>query len=82
MEEKQEHQTKHWQLKKAVKKSARKDKQDNTNNPATQAEIAAHRRDIKELYDITRTQVGKRRNPSKSMKCKEGRTVNKEAEQY
>ena len=41
VEEKKEHQAKHWQLNKAVKKSARKDKQNFINDLATQAEMAA-----------------------------------------
>ena len=81
VEEKQEHQATYWQLNKAVKKSARKDKQNYINDPATQAEMAAHRRDMKELYDITRTLAGKRRNLTKPVKDKEGRTINKEVEQ-
>ena len=40
VEEKQEHQEKHWQLNKAVKKSARKDKQNYINDLATQVEMA------------------------------------------
>ena len=36
---------------------------------------------MKELYDITKTLAGKRRNLSKPVKDKEGRTINKEAEQ-
>ena len=72
---------KYWQLNKAVKKSARKDKQNYINDPATQAEMAAHRRDMKKLYGITRKLAGKRRNPSKPVKDKEGRTINKEVEQ-
>ena len=64
VEEKQEHQATYWQLNKEVNKSARKDKQNYINDPATQAEMAVHRRDMKELYDITRTLAGNRRNPS------------------
>lgn len=45
----QEHQTKYWQFNKAVKKSARKDKQNYSNDRATQAEMAACRRDMKVL---------------------------------
>ena len=45
--------------KKAVKKSAIKDKQNYITDIATQAEMAAHRRDIKGIYDITRTLAGK-----------------------
>ena len=59
VEEKREHQVKYWQLNKAVKKSARKDKQNYINDLATQAEMTAHRRDMKESYDITRTLAGK-----------------------
>ena len=36
---------------------------------------------MKELYDITRTLARRRRNPSKPVKDKEGRTINKEVEQ-
>ena len=36
---------------------------------------------MKELYDITRTLAGNRRNLSKPVKDKEGRTINKEVEQ-
>ena len=81
VEEKQEHQATYWQLNKAVKKSTRKDKQNYIKDLATQAEMAVHRRDMKELYDITRTLAGKRRNLSKPVKDKEGRTIKKEVEQ-
>ena len=77
----EKHQAKYWQLNKAVKKSARKDKQNYINDPAKQAEMTAHRRNMKELCDITRTQAGKRKKISKPVKDKEGRTINKEAKQ-
>ena len=66
-------------LNKADKKSSQENKQNCINDLATQAEKAAHRRDM-ELYDITRTLAGKR-NLSKPVKDKEGRTINKETEQ-
>ena len=56
-------------------------KQSYINDLATQTEMAVHRRDMKELYDITRTLAVKRINLSKTVKDKERRTVNKEVEQ-
>ena len=49
VKEKQEHQAKCWHLNKAVKKSTRKEKKNYINDLLTQAEMAAHRRDMKEL---------------------------------
>ena len=81
VEEKHEHRAIYRQLNKAVKYSARKDRQNYSNDLATQAKMAAHRRNMKYLYEITRTLAGKGRNPSIPMKDKEGRTIKKEAEQ-
>ena len=45
--------------KQSSQEERKKDKQNYINNLATQAEMTAHRRDMKESYDITRTLAGK-----------------------
>ena len=69
------------QLNKDVKKSAKKDKKEFYNTLATEAESAAGQRNMKRLYDITRTMSGKRRSQSKPVKSKEGVTITTEQEQ-
>ena len=74
--------SRYWQLSnKDVRKSAKKDKKAFFDTLATEAESAAGQRNMKRLYDITRTMSGKRSRPPKPVKNKDGVIITKEQEQ-
>ena len=80
-QEKARLQTQYWELNKMVKKSARQDKRNYIQDLAGKAETAAGKRDLKQLYDITRTLSGKNRTISQPVKDKDGKIITKENEQ-
>ena len=71
-------QTQYSESNQKVKKSARADKRNYLHGLTEEAEAAAQRRDLKRLYEITRTLSGKSTNPSKPVKDKEGKIVTTE----
>ena len=73
--------SRYWQLDKDVKKSAKKDKKALFGTLATEAESAAGQRNMKRLYDITRTMSGKRSRPPEPVKNKDGVIITEEQEQ-
>ena len=79
--EKQELQTRYWEINKGVKRSARSDKRKFVEELTAEAETAAGQRNMKRLYEITRTLSGKNGNPSRPVKDKNGNTIAKEEEQ-
>nr|CAH8843517.1 unnamed protein product [Trichobilharzia regenti] len=68
-------------LDKEVKKSARKDKRRFYDNLATEAEKAAGKRDLRTLYQITKSLSGKRSTQAKPIKDSQGNPITKEEKQ-
>uniref|UniRef100_A0AA85ILE8 Reverse transcriptase domain-containing protein n=1 Tax=Trichobilharzia regenti TaxID=157069 RepID=A0AA85ILE8_TRIRE len=68
-------------LDKEVKKSARKDKRRFYDNLATEAEKAAGKRDLRTLYQITKSLSGKRPTQAKPIKDSQGNPITKEEKQ-
>ncbi len=66
---------------KEVKQHCRKDKRNNINQLATEAEEAAYRGDIKTLYNITKTLSNRRSIKVKPVKDKDGKILTKLEEQ-
>ena len=73
--------SRYWQLNKDIRKSAKKDKKAFFDTLAAEAESAAGQRNMKRLYDITRTMLGKRSRPPEPVKNKDGVIVTEEQEQ-
>ncbi len=71
-EERQELQVRYWELNRQVKRSVRKDKRNFIEDLTTEAEIAAGQRNMKRLYEITKTLSGKTINPSRPVKSRNG----------
>ena len=80
-EEKQELQTLYWEKNRQVKKNARKDKRNFIEGLTQEAETAAGQRNMKRLYEITRTLSGKNSQPSRPVKDKNGNAITSEEEQ-
>jgi len=80
-EEKQELRAQYWDQNKQVKKMARKDKRNFIEELTAEAENAAGQRNMKRLYEITRTLSGKNSNPSRPVKDRNGNTVSGEEDQ-
>ena len=64
-----------------VKKSTRADKRSFIHDLTEEAETAAGRREMKRLYEITRTLSGKNKVPSRAVKDKNGKTITNEAKE-
>ena len=80
-EEKRELQAQYWTLNTFVKRSARKDKRRYIEELTKEAETAAGQRNMKKLYDTTRTLSGKNSNPSRPVKDKNGNLISSEEDQ-
>lgn len=72
LQQKQDLQAQYWELNSQVKKSTRADKRSFIHDLTEEAETAAGRRDMKRLYEITRTLSGKN---------KMGRTLPRDCQQ-
>ena len=81
MQQKQDLQAQYWELNRQVKKSTRADKMSFIHDLTEEAETAAGRRDMKRLYEITRTLSGKDMAPSRPVKDKNGETITDEAKE-
>nr|CAH8838906.1 unnamed protein product [Trichobilharzia regenti] len=68
-------------LDKEVKNSARKDKRRFYDNLATEAEKASDKRDLRTLYQITKSLSGKRSTQAKPIKDSQGNPITKEEKQ-
>ena len=79
--QKQELQAHYWDKNRQVKWTARRDKRNFIEELTGEAETAAGQRNAKRLYEITRTLSGKRSNPSRPVKDKNGNTISGEEEQ-
>ena len=79
--ERQELQAHYWEMNRQVKRSARKDKRTYIEELTAEAENAAGQRNMKRLYEITRTLSGKNSNPSCPVKDKDGNTITAEEDQ-
>lgn len=79
-QEKQELQACYWDKNPEVKRSARTDKK---SFMTQEAETAADQKNMKRLYEITRTLSGKKKNskPSRPVKDKNGNTILREEDQ-
>ena len=73
--------SRYWQLNKDVRKNAKKDRKAFFDTLATEAESEAGQRNMKRLYDITRTTSGKRSRPPVPVKNKDGAIITEEQEQ-
>nr|KAG5694296.1 hypothetical protein BaRGS_032014 [Batillaria attramentaria] len=74
-------QAQYWDVNRQVKRSARNDKRNFINNLTEEAETAAGQRNMKRLYEITRTLSGKNNNPTRPVKDKNGQIITKEEDQ-
>nr|KAG5699547.1 hypothetical protein BaRGS_033743 [Batillaria attramentaria] len=74
-------QAQYWDVNRQVKRSARNDKRNFINGLAEEAETAAGQRNMKRLYEITRTLSGKNNNPTRPVKDKNGQIITKEEDQ-
>nr|KAG5704722.1 hypothetical protein BaRGS_005178 [Batillaria attramentaria] len=63
-------QAQYWDVNRQVKRSARNDKRNFINDLTEEAETAAGQRNMKRLYEITRTLSGKNNNPTRPVKDK------------
>ena len=79
--DKQELQAQYWEKNKEVKRSARRDKRKYIEELTEEAETAADQRNMKRLYEITRTLSGKNSNPSRPVKDKNGNAISTEEDQ-
>jgi len=80
-EKKQELQACYWDKNRAVKRNARRDKRKFIEELTQEAETAAGQRNMKRLYEITRTLSGKNNKPSCPVKDKNGNTIPGEEDQ-
>ena len=69
------------ELNKVVKRSVKRDKKDFVERLAGQAEEAEEKRNLKELYDITRKLVGTRRKDEQQVTHKTGQLLTNQADQ-
>ena len=69
------------ELNKVVKRSVKRDKKDFVERLAGQAEEAEEKRNLKELYDITRKLVGTRRQDERQVTHKTGQLLTNQADQ-
>ena len=74
-------QREYWDINRKVKKNARKDKRKYFDDLAQEAESAACKRDMKQLYDITRTLAGKNKTHAQPVTDKDGKIITKETDQ-
>nr|KAG5712555.1 hypothetical protein BaRGS_011529 [Batillaria attramentaria] len=74
-------QAQYWDVNRQVKRSARNDKRNFINGLTEEAETAAGQRNMKRLYEITRTLSGKNNNPTRPVKDKNGQIITKEEDQ-
>nr|KAG5693522.1 hypothetical protein BaRGS_006224 [Batillaria attramentaria] len=74
-------QAQYWDVNRQVKRSARNDKRNFINDLTEEAETAAGQRNVKRLYEITRTLSGKNNNPTRPVKDKNGQIITKEEDQ-
>ncbi|RUS86029.1 hypothetical protein EGW08_006183 [Elysia chlorotica] len=74
-------QEQYWAVNRQVKRSARDDKRKFIHDLTEEAETAAGQRNMKRLYEITRTLSGKNSNPTRPVKGKNGETIKGEEEQ-
>ena len=81
LEKKRKVQTPYWTLNTFVKRNARKDKRRYIEELTKKAETAAGQRNMKKLYDITRTLPRKNSNPSCPVKDKNGNLLSSEGDQ-
>ena len=79
--EKHELQAQYWETNRQVKRSARQDKRTYIEELTAEAESAAGQRNMKRLYEITRTLSGKNNNPSRPVKDKDGNIILGEEQQ-
>nr|KAG5713351.1 hypothetical protein BaRGS_024899 [Batillaria attramentaria] len=79
--EKQELQARYWEKSRQVKRSARQDKRNFIEELTEEAETAAGQRNMKRLYEITRTLSGKTSNPSRPVKDRDGNVISREEDQ-
>ena len=77
-DEKRDLQARYWEVNRKVKKSARKDKRKFVEELTNEAETAAGQRNMKRLYEITRTLSGKSSNPNRPVKDKNNNTISDE----
>nr|KAG5710147.1 hypothetical protein BaRGS_006666 [Batillaria attramentaria] len=64
-DDKRDLQAQYWDVNRQVKRSARNDKRNFINDLTEEAETAAGQRNMKRLYEITRTLSGKNNNPTR-----------------
>nr|KAG5689679.1 hypothetical protein BaRGS_006304 [Batillaria attramentaria] len=74
-------QAQYWDANRQAKRSARNDKRNFINDLTEEAETAAGQRNMKRLYEITRTLSGKNNNPTRPVKDKNGQIITKEKDQ-
>ena len=79
--ERQDLQARYWELNRRVKRSARNDKRSFIEELTGEAETAAGQRNMKRLYEITRTLSGKTSNPCRPVKDTNGNIISGEKEQ-
>ena len=80
-QQKQDLQAQYLEFNRQVKKSTRADKRSFIHDLTIEAETAGGKRDMKRLYDITRTLLGKNKTPSRPVKDKKGETIADEAKE-
>nr|KAG5701607.1 hypothetical protein BaRGS_019296 [Batillaria attramentaria] len=80
-DDKRDLQAQYWDVNRQVKRSARNDKRNFINDLTEEAETAAGQRNMKRLYEITRTLSGKNNNPTRPVKDKNGQIITKEEDQ-
>nr|KAG5712455.1 hypothetical protein BaRGS_011429 [Batillaria attramentaria] len=80
-DDKRDLQAQYWDVNRQVKRSARNDKRNFINDLTEEAETAAGQRNMKRLYEITRTLSGKNNNPTGPVKDKNGQIITKEEDQ-
>lgn len=71
----------HTALNKEVKKSARRDRRDHVERMTQDAEVAAGRGDMRELYQITKRLAGKKNTQPQHVLSKDGKTLTSPKEQ-
>ena len=74
-QQKQQATARYTEVAKEVKKKLRADKRDYVNDLAQQAEIAAEKGDLKALYDTTRQLSGRKSNPNRPVRDKQGQLL-------
>nr|KAG5706977.1 hypothetical protein BaRGS_019582 [Batillaria attramentaria] len=80
-DDKRDLQAQYWDVNRQVKRSARNDKRNFINDLTEEAETAAGQRNMKRLYEITRTLSGKNNIPTRPVKDKNGQIITKEEDQ-